>query len=152
MKTIHRNAAKAKRYYADPTSWISTLAANSDQCPQHATTIVVMVRTAFERLKSGAGNHADFDRVASALNVALVRAEAIDFRAVEVIQGGVDAMLECDRLQQKHRRYGFTGLGLTAATDALNLYEDILRLSKPIQMERAVEEVARRMLEQGAMA
>ena len=61
-------------------------------------------------------------------------------------------MLECDRLQQKHRRYGFTGLGLTAATDALNLYEDILRLSKPIQMERAVEEVARRMLEQGAMA
>lgn len=35
-----------------------------------------------------------------------------------------------------------------AVTDAMNLYEDILRLSKPIQMEHAVEEVARRMLAQ----
>jgi hypothetical protein len=37
-------------------------------------------------------------------------------------------------------------------TDAIELYEGIVRMSKPIQMERAVEEVARRMLAKGQVA
>jgi hypothetical protein len=147
MKTAHRTAAKAKRYYADPTSWITTLAANSDQCPQHATSIVVKVRTAFERLKSGSGEPADFDRVGAAINVGLVRSESIDPLAEQTMQAGADAMVECDGFWQRHGRFGFTGPGLTAVTDAIELYEGIVRMSKPIQMERAVEEVARRLLE-----
>ena len=77
-----------------------------------------------------------------------MRAEAIDFRAVEVMEAGAEALSECDRIQQRHRKYGFTGPGLLAAGDAMNLYEDIVRLSPPVLMEEAVEEVARRMLEQ----
>jgi len=119
-----------------------------DQPEDNYHAIMAMVRTAFERLKSGTADAKDFDRVASAFNVALVRAEAIDFRAVEVMQAGVAAMVECDGLQQRHRKYGFTGPGLVAANDAMNLYEDILRLSAPVLMEQAVGEVARRMLAQ----
>ena len=110
--------------------------------------IVVKVRTALERLKTGAAEAKDFDRVGAAFNVALVRAESIDFRAVEVMRAGIDAMEECDSIYQSHRKYGFTGTGLQAVNDAMNLYEDILRLSPPVLMELAVEESARRMLKQ----
>lgn len=41
---------------------------------------------------------------------------------------------------------------LTAVTDALNPYEEILRLSTPKMMEDALTEVARRMIEQGEPA
>lgn len=125
-----------------------------DQPEDNYHSIMSMVRTALERLKSGDADAKDFDRVGAAFNVALVRAESIDFRAVEVMQAGVAAMEECDALQQRHRRYGFTGPGLQAVKDAMNLYEDIVRLSQPVLMELAVEEVARRLLAkaQGAVA
>lgn len=135
-----------------PTSkaaWDTSLLDGLQEQPEenyHA--IMVMVRTALERLKMGTGEAKDFDRVGGAFNVALVRAESIDFRAVEVMQAGIEAMEECDRLQQRHRRYGFTGPGLVAVGDAMNLYEDVLRLSPPVLMEQAVEEVARRLLAQ----
>jgi hypothetical protein len=64
------------------------------------------------------------------------------------MQAGIEALRECDRIQQKHGRYGFTGPGLVSVADAIKLYEGILRLSKSIQMQRALEEAARRMLEQ----
>lgn len=120
-----------------------------EQPIENYQTIMGMTRLAFERLKLGTATAADFNRVACAFNVGLVRAEAIDFRAKEVMEAGAEALEECDRIQQRHRKYGFTGPGLVAAGDAMNLYEDIVRLSQPVLMEAAVEEVARRMLEQG---
>lgn len=135
-----------------PTSkaaWDTSLLDGLQEQPEeNYHSIMAMVRMALERLKVGTGNAKDFDRVGAAFNVALVRAESIDFRAVEVMQAGIEAIEECDRLQQRHRKYGFTGPGLVAVGDAMNLYEDILRLSPPVLMERAVEEVARRMLAQ----
>lgn len=119
-----------------------------DQPEDNYHSIMALVRTALERLKVGTAEAKDFDRVGAAFNVALVRAESIDWRAVEVMQAGVAALEECDRLQQRHRRYGFTGPGLQAVGDAMNLYEDILRLSPPVLMEQAVEEVAQRLLAQ----
>ena len=119
-----------------------------EQPIENYQTIMGMTRLAFERLKLGTATAADFNRVACAFNVGLVRAEAIDFRAVEVMTAGAEALTECDRIQQRHRKYGFTGPGLLAAGDAMNLCEDIVRLSPPVLMEAAVEEVARRMLNQ----
>jgi hypothetical protein len=119
-----------------------------DQPVDNYQAIMGMTRLAFERLKLGTATAADFNRVACAFNVGVVRAEAIDFRAVEVMEAGAEALTECDRIQQCHRKYGFTGPGLLAAGDAMNLYEDIVRLSPPVLMEAAVEEVARRMLNQ----
>lgn len=181
MKTIHREAAHAKRAMFDvsmlrsfpqfephslllrsgPAPAVATRKAAwdtkvldglQDQPEENYKRIMAMVRLAFERLKLGTADASDFDRVGAAFNVGLVRAESIDFRAVEVMQAGVEAMEECDRIQQRHRKYGFTGPGLVAANDAMNLYEDIVRLSPPVLMERAVEEVARRMLAQGVVS
>ena len=149
MKTKHRAAAHAKRrWHASNTSWLETLAANSDPCPQHATQISNAVRIAFERLKSGHGTADDFNRLGAALNVALIRAEDIDPLAEETMLAGIAGMNNCDAIWQRHHRYGFTGPDLIAVSDAVNLYEDILRISKPLLMEKAAQEAARRMLAQ----
>lgn len=150
MRTEHRTAAHAKRrWQASATVWIETLAANSDQCQDHATSIMVKVRTAFEVLKSGHGEPKDFDRLAGAINIGLIRAESIDPLAEQTMQAGIDAMKRCDGIWLRHGRYGFTGPDLTAIADAVELYEGILRMSKPRQMEEALNESARRMLKQG---
>lgn len=150
MKTKHRTAAHAKRrWQASPTAWIETLASNSDQCPDHATSVMVLVRTAFEKLKSGAGEPKDFDRLASAINVGLIRAELIDPLVEQTMLCGSEALRRCDAIYQRHGKYGFNGPDLTTMVDAIELYEGILRLSKPIQMQWALEEAARRMLQQG---
>lgn len=129
--------------------WDSSVVKSFQDAPEaHTLRIVVLVKTAFERLKSGAGEPSDYERLASAFNVALVRAEAIDPLAEQTMLAGIDAMKRCDGIWQRHGRYGFTGPDLTAVADALELYEGILNLSKPVQMEMAFKEAARRMLEQ----
>ena len=115
---------------------------------EHAVPILNLVKAAFELLRTGGGEPKHFDRLASAFNVALIRAESIDPLAEQTMLAGIEAMQRCDGIWQRHGRFGFTGPDLVAMKDAINLYEDILRLSKPLQMEAAVEEVARRMLNQ----
>jgi len=147
MKTTHRKSAHAKRrWQARPTAWIETIAANCDQCPDHALGIITKVRTAFELLRTGGGEPQHFDRLASAFNVGLIRAESIDPLAEETMLAGIEAMKRCDGIWQRHGKFGFTGPDLVAVTDAIELYEGILRMSKPLQMEQAVNEAARRML------
>ncbi|MFZ2306791.1 MAG: hypothetical protein WAW73_20145 [Rhodoferax sp.] len=126
----------------------SVVKAFQDAPEEHTLHIAVLVKTAFERLKSGSGEPKDFDRLAGALNVGLIRAEAIDPLAEETMLAGIEAMKRCDGIWQRHGRYGFTGPDLTAVADAVQLYEGILSLSKPIQMEAAYKESARRMLAQ----
>lgn len=126
----------------------SVVKAFQDAPEEHTIPISVLVQTAFERLRSGVGEPKDFDRVAGAFNVALIRAEAIDPLAEETMLAGIEAMKRCDGIWQRHGKFGFTGPDLIAATDALQLYLGILHLSKPIQMAQAQNEAARRMLEQ----
>lgn len=114
----------------------------------HAVGILVKVKAAFERLRNGNGTPMDFTRLECAFEVAAVRAESIDPLVEETINAGKSALEECDRIWQKHARFGFTGPGLIAMQDAIELYEGILRQSPPVLMEQAATEAARRMLNQ----
>src|SRR5690349_14762059 len=67
-------------------AWDDTLIIGLQEQPEeNYKAIMAAVRMAFERLKLGTATARDFDKVGSAFNVGLVRAEAIDFRAVEVM-------------------------------------------------------------------
>lgn len=134
-----------RKYQAASTAWAYAIAANQEMDQAHATSIMVLIRTAFERLKSGAGEDDDFDRLAVSINVGIVRAEAIDPLAVTYMLQGRDALIEADRIMGEHGRYGFTGPALIAIGEALDLYEQILRKSTPRQMELAANESARQM-------
>lgn len=122
---------------------------NQDMPEDHSENILVKVKAAWELLRTGCGEVKDYNRLANAFNVALVRAEQIDPLAEQTMLAGIEAMQRCDGIWQRHGRFGFLGPDLTAVQDAIELYEGILRLSKPLQMEQAVTEAARRMLEQG---
>lgn len=147
MKTAHRNASHAKRA-ARPTAWFDAIASSRPPPEEHATTVVNRVRTAFEALKNGSTDCAQFDRLAACINVGLIRAEQIDPFAVQTMVAAIEAMARCDAIYGKHRRYGFTGPDLNAVADAVSMYEDILRNSTPHQMDAAVHESARRMIAQ----
>ena len=142
MKTIHRTAARAKRH----TAWFDAIVSSRPPPEEHATTVMNRVRTAFEALKNGTTDCAQFDRLAACLNVGMVRAEAIDELCVQTMIVGRDALIRADGIFGRHQRYGFHGPDIEAVTDAVNLYEEILRNSTPHQMEAALNESARRMI------
>lgn len=130
---------------ASPTSWAVALARHQDMDHGDATRIMNLLRTAFESLKSGHGTDQDFDRLAAALNVGMIRAESIDPVAAEYMLQAAQGLIEADRINEEHGHYGFTGPGLAAVGVGLDLYEEILRKSTPRQMGDAAEESARRI-------
>jgi hypothetical protein len=148
MKTAYRKAAHAKRQNQDHlTSWIRVIAGNKAQPEENADQINIAIRKAYELLKCGQASDTDFDRVASALNVGLARAELIDPLAEQTMQAGINAMYSCAEIYKRHGRYGFTGPDINAVNDALGLYEDILRLSTPKMMCDATTVAFRRCSE-----
>ena len=147
MKTKHRRAAKAKRWQKDFTSWICTIVGNKDQPQDNADKIMEGLRVAFELLKSGQAQAGHFDKVACAMNIGLARAELIDPLVEEIMQKGIDAMYSCFEINERHGRYGFTGPDIAAVTDALNVYDNIVRLSTPRMMNDAADTVHRRCVE-----
>lgn len=120
-----------KNYHKDPMASVHVLAANSEQPEANANRIMLALRVAFEKLKIGSEDDAQFDRLAAAINVGLIRAEGIDSQAEAVMLAGVQAMMSCACIHARHGRFGFTGPDLLAMNDALDLYESILRLSTP---------------------
>jgi hypothetical protein len=147
VNTFHRTQSHNKRrFQADCTAWIRTIAGHQDQPTWNADQIMVKVRTAYELLRNGVASDADFDRVGAALNIGLIRAESIDPLCEQTMQLGIDAMYQCAGLNERHGKYGFTEPGLLAMNDAVNLYEEVLRKSTPLQMQDAKESAHVRIL------
>lgn len=144
MNTAHRIQSRAKR----TTAWFDAIASSRPPPEDHATLVMNRVRVAFEALKNGTTDCAHFDRLAACINVGLIRSEAIDPLCEQTMLAAIQAMGRVDDIFGRHKRYGFHGPDLEAVTDAVNLYEEILRNSTPHQMEAAVNESARRMIEQ----
>lgn len=108
--------------------------------------IMLNVYAAYDELVAGRGTDEHFNRIAVVLNIGVIRAEdgGNGAPAVAVFKDAQQALMECDALQARHGRYGFTGPGLQAMREALILYEDILRASTPLQMHQGQQEVMRR--------
>ena len=148
MNTAQRIASHGKRKFtADPGAWIKVIARNQEQPEWNADQIMVKIRTAFELLKTGHATDAHFDRVAGAMNIGMLRAELIDPLVEHTMQAGIEAMYGCAGIHERHGRYGFTGQGLLAMNDAIDLYGEILRQSTPRQMEDAKDAAYRRVIE-----
>lgn len=147
MNTAHRAQSHTKRRYtADPGSWINVIAGNQEQPEWNVADIMVKIRTAYELLKSGHARDADFDLVGAAVNVGLLRAESIDPLCEQTMLRGIEAMYVCAGLHERHGRYGFTGPGIVAMNDAVDLYEEILTKSTGRQMTIAQEAAHIRLL------
>ncbi len=149
MKTQHRRSSHAKRKYQANFSVLSMLiVANSPMPEDHAAEQIKITMDAFEALKSGHGTTKDYDRLARAINLCLVRAESIDTLVVYAMKAAVSAMDSCSDIHARHGRYGFTGIDLQSLEYALEYYAEIFRLSTPRQLMDADNIAFREMRKQ----
>jgi len=145
MRTQHRIAAHAKYDARHSMASVHVLAANTEQPRENADRIMVLLRLAFEKLKIGTGDQEQFNCLAAATNVGLIRAEMIDPLAAETMVRGIQALKNCSDINDRHGKFGFSGPDLVCIADALELYDGILRLSTPRQMMEALDIVADRI-------
>lgn len=103
------------------------------------------IRTAYERLRTGAGSAQDFHDLAGAINVTMVRCEAINPLAEVTAIDARDAMMRCWQRHLDTGKWGFDGPALQALPPAIDLHEQLLALSTPLQMAQAMQETIRRM-------
>lgn len=102
-------------------------------------------RMALQSLRDGSGIEEDFHTVAAAVNIALVRSEAIDAECVEHCQTAQAALMRVLDRKASTGRWGLDGPARDEIHLALDLYEQILALSTPAKMAEAMLTVASRM-------
>ncbi len=108
-------------------------------------TLALPVRVAFESLRAGRGTEGDFHTLAAAINTALMRSESIDPLCEQTC---ITAQAALMRVLDRHQRTGLWGLDGLALQDiplAIDLHEQLLQLSTPLQMQQAMQETLRRM-------
>lgn len=145
MKTAHRQASRAKRRPADPSSIYRLMNKIQLFTPAELRTLKLPVRLAFESLRTGAGGEGDFHTLAAAVNTAMVRSESIDQLCVETCQRAQGALM---LVKSRFDRLGKWGLDATSLQDippAIDLHEQLLDMSTPLQMQNAMAETIRRM-------
>ncbi len=118
----------------NPMVWAQLIAARQDTDPETVTEVMTKLHDAFIRLRDGSTDDELFDRLASCMNVGLIRAEQIDAVCVTPMVAARDALIRCDGIRGRHGRYGFDGPGLHAIVIGLEVYEEMLRNSTPHQM------------------
>ena len=146
MKTKHRKAAQHKhRWQKDYTAAFKLLEAVRPIEPGELDGEHIQLRCAFERLRDGSGDQADFDTLGHCLNAALVRSEAIDPLLVQTVKLGLEALARMQGRQRRGLRLGFDALGLRDVPAALDAWEAIADSSTPMEMRDAIKESFRRI-------
>ena len=134
-----------KRRRINSTAWAETIVQNRPTAPHLADQAMAKLYSAFADLKAGSVDHDLFDRLASAINIGMIRAEKIDPLCEQPMLAARDALIRCDAICNRHGRYGFDGPGIQAVATGLEVYEEILRKSTPAQMNAALHESRLRM-------
>ena len=129
----------------NPLAALITLQQNQQTKPSQATGLMLELHQCFDALKNGSTDDELFNRLGSSLNTALILAERIDQQVVDVVLEAHQAMYRCRERFDKHGRFGFDGPGITAMVDALDVYDQMVRLSTPKQILSASAEAVKRM-------
>ena len=146
MKTSHRTAAHAKRrYQADPMAIFKTMNKVRPFDQDEQLRLNLPVRVSFESMKTGKGTDDDFHSVAAAVNVAMMMAEKIDPMVEETAIRARDALVRCLARRKRTGVWGFDGPALMDIPPAIDLHEQLVANQTPLQMQKAMLEVIRRM-------
>jgi hypothetical protein len=100
---------------------------------------------AFLRLRAGSNSIGDFNTLAGAVNIGLVRSEKLDRAVEEIFQAGQRALLRADQHFNGLRAYYFTEADWIDIAKAVTGYAELLRLSTEEQMQAAITEADRRL-------
>lgn len=142
----HKRGTIRKLHHVDPVAGLRLLDHSRPYEPGEMVSEHVLTRAAYERLRTGCGDEADFDRVSMMLNIGLVRAEDIDALLVETIMRGQMAFVRCKDRFLRGLSFGFDAQGLQDVPEALDVYEIIVDSSSPQQLKLAIREAYRRIM------
>jgi hypothetical protein len=145
MRTAHRKASHQKRrHQADPSSIYRLMAKVQPFTESERVALALPVRIAFDAIKSGQAQRDDFDTLAAMANICLVRSEEIDAFCVESAKRAQDALMRCLRRYESTGRWGFDGPAIQDIEIVIDFYEQLLEMSTPQQMKKAMLTVIER--------
>ena len=135
------SAYARRRWQADPMASLRLLDRARPFDEGDTTGEHIKTRACFERLADGTADNDDFNRVATALNLAKVRALEIDQALANLLEVGQDAMAAIRRRHDKWAKWEVLPAERTAIVDALDAHEAITDASSPLQMMAALDVV-----------
>jgi len=145
MKTVHRRASQHKRRWAaDPLAMFKCINKIEPFNAAELMRLELPIRMSFESLKNGHGTEQDFHDLAAAINTTMVRAESIDPLCEQTAIAARDALMRCWHRFEKTGRLGFDGPALGEIEAGIDLHEQFIRLSTPLQMVNALKTVIAR--------
>jgi hypothetical protein len=114
--------------------------------------LVNEARMAWHHLTHGKGTKDHFDTLGNALNATLILSEPVGQQAVDI---AVSAQLAAVSMQQRYHRTGSFGADAAALEHVpagLDLFEQLMGFSNPLQLVRAVEQSWQRIREGDVLA
>lgn len=145
MNTTQATASHSnRRYRADPSAMSRVLKRIQPFNAQELLRLELPIRLSFEAIKTGHGTERDFHDLASAINTTMVRSESVDPLCEQTAIAARDALLRTWHRFEKTGRLGFDGPALGEVADGIDLHEQLIRNSTPLQMIEALREVMRR--------
>ncbi|MBD9395171.1 hypothetical protein [Acidovorax sp. ACV01] len=141
----HATRRNPSRWQANPTAAFAVILERSPMRQEDMARSSNVVRTAWHHLCNGTGTTDHFDAVATAMNICLVRSESIGEDAIEVAQRAQAAMVAMQQRYLRCARLGPDAAALAAVPVGLDLYDELLRMSSPLQLETALAEVSHRI-------
>jgi hypothetical protein len=142
---MRKRTVMNRKWHADPKAMLRLVSKVQPFTEGEIVALETPVRLAWESLKTGKATEADFHTLAGAVNVALVRSEDINPLAVEVCNRAAEALMSVWARFQRSRVWGVDYLALNHLPTAIDLYEQLLELSTPMQMQEAMNTTIKRM-------
>lgn len=138
-----QNSTK-RRYQADPGTVMRVINRLTPFSAVELLELELPIRMSFEFMRSGSGTLNDYSNLELAINVAMVRSEDVDPFCVQTAVAARDALLRTWERHQRTGRWGFDGPALAEIDAGIELHEQLVRNSTPLQMIQAGREVKRR--------
>lgn len=142
MKTKHRKASQHKqRWQKDYGVLARVMRRLVPFTEAELAQLLLPIRMSFDALRNGTGTEQDFLDVVAACNSASMRGAEVDPLCQQTAVVGLEALR---RMWERHKRigkWGFDGPGLADVELAIELHEQLVRLSTPLELQRSMSRV-----------
>lgn len=132
-----------RRWTADPNVFNRVIKRIQPFTEDELTNIELPLRLAFDAMRNGHGTERDWNDLAAAINVVIIRSEQIDPLCEETAMAAANALSRSAERFKRTGKWGFDGPALAEIDAGLDLHGQLCRLSTPLQMMDALKTAAR---------
>lgn len=134
-----------RRWHADPQAAAKLFAKLQPFTAAEHTALTLPVRLSWQSIITGAGTEGDWHNLACCANICLIRSESIHQTCVDACNQVCDGLETMRARAQRTGRWAACHQTLQAIPALLDMYEQIMQLSTPLQMHTAMQTVLARM-------